>query len=115
MLPPVTMHGRVAVAHVSPATMAALEDHRSVLKLADALHSTDADDCVLSFRGINRITSLMLGGLLILNRLLAAHGWRVVLSDMNDDIRSVFDRTRLCELLSIEPTADDAVRSLSTG
>lgn len=112
MLPPITMHGRVAVVQVLPATLDAVSEHESMLQVAEALSGLPAEAIVLSFEGIHWINSVMLGGLLSLCRRLGAAGQRVVLADLGENVLDVFRRTRLSELLQIELTSEDAVRRL---
>ncbi|MDP3685297.1 MAG: STAS domain-containing protein [bacterium] len=66
---------------------------------------------LLNFRGVELMSSVMLWGLLNLQRLLQSSHGRVVLCELNPTIRETFEIVKLDRLLPIYDEEQDALQS----
>ena len=64
---------------------------------------------VLNFSGVDHIPSLLLGKLLLLSRQRALNHGKLILCEVRPEVRMVFSKTRLDQILRIRDTEADAV------
>lgn len=70
---------------------------------------------LLSFRGVDRLSSLLAGKLVGLHRKMAAAGGQFVLCSIDPELYEIFDILRLPRLLKIHRTESVALERLQNG
>ncbi len=103
----------VAVFHFTDANLDSVEPSELERDLRKALEQFTEQKIVISFQGVNYITSDDLGVMIRCLQHIRAQGRQLGLADMNDFIRQVFTTTRLDRMFPIHPTVDEAVQGLA--
>ena len=92
-------------------------DELAIDKLGEELYSVaDHDDCrklVLNFAGVDRVSSMMLGKILMLNRRLQAKGGKLALCELDPGIREIIETTKLSLILELYESEGDALDALA--
>jgi anti-anti-sigma factor len=118
--PPSSVYHHLGVWRSGDKTAVRFGDHRildelAVKKIGDELVAVaGAPKCrhlVVNFAGVQGITTLMLGKLLMLNKMMAAKGGRMILCEIDPDIENVFTETKLTQILKIVETEADALKA----
>ena len=101
-------------------TVVRFGDHRildelTVKKIIDEIFGVaTAVKChhlIVNFSGVNGLSTLMLGKLLMLRKIMAAKGGKLVLCEIAPDIECVFVETKLTQILEITETESDALKA----
>jgi anti-anti-sigma factor len=92
-------------------------DELAVEKIWGELSSVaDRSECrklLLNFAGVERLTTLMLGKLVMLNRQMGSKGGRLGLCEISTEILEVFATTKLSQILDTWESEPDGVKALS--
>jgi anti-anti-sigma factor len=98
-------------------TVVRFGDHRildelAVKKISDELFGVAAGlkchHLIVDFTGVYALSTLMLGKLLMLRKLMAAKGGRLILCEIAPEVECVFVETKLTQILEIMDTEADA-------
>jgi anti-anti-sigma regulatory factor len=99
-------------------TVVRFGDHRildelTVKKIIDELFAVavavKCRDLIVNFTGVLRLSTLMLGKLLLLRKIMVAKGGRLILCEIAPDIECVFVETKLSQILEIVDTEAEAL------
>ena len=99
-------------------TVVRFGDHRildelTVKKISDELFGVAAGakchHLIINFTGVRGLSTLMLGKLLILRKVMAAKGGRLILCEVDPDIECVFVETKLTHIFEIMDMEADAL------
>ena len=94
-------------------------DSVTVMKVSDELSSVaDQADChklLLNFSGVEFLSSLMLGKLLMLHKKMTAKGGKLKLCDVGPKIEEVFTGTKMDQVFDIRKSEPDAFKAFSGG
>ncbi len=97
-------------------------DHRifseaTVNVIGDELYSVaDRPDCrnlLLNFAGVERLSSTMLGKILMVKKKMEAKKGKLKLCDIGPEIRDVFESTNLDQILDIRDNEVDGVKAFT--
>jgi anti-sigma B factor antagonist len=92
-------------------------DERAIDLLGDELYAVaDQKDCVkllINFASVERLSTVMLGKLVMLNRKMEHKAGKMKLCEIDPEIRDVFATTKLDRILNIEESEADALRSFN--
>ena len=90
-------------------------EETAITSLSEELQAvTVQPDCrklILNFSGVELITSAMLGKLISTNRRMDEKGGTMIMCEMGDNLRTVFQTTKLDNILKICETEADALAS----
>ncbi|MCL4193162.1 MAG: STAS domain-containing protein [Thermoguttaceae bacterium] len=104
-------------------TVVRFGDHRildevAIDKIGEELYAVASQEkcqkLLLNFAGVERLSTLMLGKLLMLNRKMQSKGGQLKLCDVDPQVRDVLASTRLDQILEICESEADARRSFAT-
>jgi anti-sigma B factor antagonist len=105
-----------------PITVVRFGEHRildemTVNKIADELYAVaERADCpylLLNFASVVRLSSVMLGKLLMLQRKMEAKGGKLRLCDLEPEVREVFESTKLIQIFDIRDSELDGIKSFA--
>lgn len=92
-------------------------DELTVKKITEELyavaHRVDCHHLVLDFSSVVGLSSLMLGKLLMLRKIIACKKGRLVLCDVGPEVQDVLAGTKLDTILEIMASEADALKALS--
>ena len=90
-------------------------DELTVKKISDELigiaEGVKCRHLIVNFTGVRGLSTLMLGKLLMLRRIIAAKGGKLILCEIAPDIECVFVETKLAQIFEIMDTEMDALRA----
>jgi anti-anti-sigma factor len=101
-------------------TVVRFGDHRildelTVKKIGDELLCVAAGakchHLIVNFTGVEGLSTLMLGKLLMLRKIMATKGGRLILCEIAPDIESVFVETKLTQILETRDTEAEALEA----
>lgn len=81
-------------------------------ELTDVVRRADSPRLVLDFSGVTRMSSMMLGTLIMLQKRVRQKGGRLALCGIDPELREVFVVARLDQSLNIQDTEADATAAL---
>ena len=90
-------------------------DERTVDIIGDELYAVaEQEDCrnlLLNFSSVDRLSTVMLGKLLMVNKKMEAKGGKLKLCSIGPEIRQVFDTTKLDRILDVHGSEAEGLRA----
>lgn len=90
-------------------------DERAIDKLGDELYAVaEQEDCrnlLLNFSSVERLSTVMLGKLLMVNQKMESKGGKLRLCELGPEVREVFNTTKLDHILELRGSEADALQS----
>jgi len=117
---PTTVYHHLGVWTHGESTVVRFGDHRildelTVKKISDELFGVAAGvkchHLIVNFTSVYGLSTLMLGKLLMLRKLVAAKGGRLILCEIAPEIECVFVETQLTQIFEITDTETDALKA----